>query len=212
MHYQLEVIMPPCDHDEVQSVLEEVLARFDENNEDEKHKYTHKWYDYFVIGGRYAGSHSEADLPEAKLEEFYTWAKAEKLTVSSVVAGKQMLQLADQWDKVNAKWKELFPGRGDCTLFANSDSEDSDIQRLGDMSPELRAYRVIVVGYDYYNKLAPLFMLEQSHWNGINHQDAKWEGNVYEAVREAQEHYCIKDSPNNQITDDWLVVTVDYHS
>jgi len=138
MHYHCEIVIPPTD--DVNAVVEQIMAPFSENapENDESGEYNPKYsfWDYWLIGGRWAGSKQEATYDPVKLEAFHQWCVDEKITVSGLRAGKQELSPADQIPKVDAKWNEMFrPGSTEpCQLFKHSNENDGplagDICRL----------------------------------------------------------------------------------
>lgn len=235
MHYHCEIVLPApksygespeSDNDYVQSAVSRILSPFDENNDENRHTF----WDWWVIGGRFAGTKLTSALDPEKLESFWEWLKLEGVTVSGLTAGKQRLQPEGQIDKVDAKWRELFPesGAGPCPLFAHSndqyDSESTlsgDIARFRDLPARLECKRFIVAGQswsddgDWNGPLEAKFMLCQTVWNGVNHMDVAWDGTVRDALEKFNktlEHY--RDEYREKITPtaDWLAVTVDYHS
>lgn len=230
MHYHCEIIIPPTD--DVQSAIESIMAPFSENSGDEDHDRSNAFWDFYVIGGRSAGAKLLAGLDKETLERFNQWCQDDKITVSGVQCGKQELSPADQVEKVDAMWNELFPPKDGvltaCPMFAHSndryDSGDTiagDICSLAD-AKDVRCARVIIAGPSFEMEtgkrtgpLEPVFMLTDSAWNGFNHMDIKWDGTVGDSLSQLTEkfkHY--KDEYREQMTpaDDWLVVTVDYHS
>jgi hypothetical protein len=95
-----------------------------------------------------------------------------------------------------------------------------DVSQLKDVSNDLECERIIIAGPSYVdeNRDGPLeatFMLCKSIWNGVNYMDIDWDGKLgsflekfKEKISDYSESYQQKIKPEN----DWLVVTVDYHS
>ena len=105
MHYKCEVVLP-AGTENIEKAIGQVMKQFDESDSEA----TCPFWDYWTIGGRYAGDKQMAKYDQTKLQEFWDWLTAEKITVSSVVAGKQTLHPASQQEKVDAKWTEMFGG------------------------------------------------------------------------------------------------------
>lgn len=224
MHYHLEVVMPPVEDIEV--ALKQILAPFDENGVDEGgHPHKYAFWDWYVIGGRWAGAKLETTLDPAKKEAFYDEMKRRGVTVSGFQAGKQKLQPESQISMVDALWREYFPESPlkTCPFFDhfNDQYQNSDgfpdIMRLKDVPPLLTASHVIIAGPSWQDDTTfeAKHMLQDSVWNGVTHVDSRWDGSVQAAIdehiedlKDAKPEYAAKHIPQ----DDWLVVTVDYHS
>lgn len=88
--------------------------------------------------------------------------------------------------------------------------------KLRDVSKSLQCGHVIVAGENFNGEgLEARFMVRDRVWNGVTHQKTAWDGTLGSALAENleklknyKEEYAAKYTPN----DDWLVVTVDYHS
>lgn len=216
MHYHLELILPKVEN--LKETINEILKEFKEGEEESRNAF----FDWYVIGGRWASHKQMADLDEARLDQFYQWMKEEKITVSSFRAGKQELNPSSQIEKVDTKWSELFPElSGPCILFNHSNDQYTDneyypdVMSLKDVSKNLLSSRVIIAAPDYDGKIKAVYMVSDSIWNGVNFEDTKWSGNVLDAVTQHiekiesyNEEYKAKSTPK----DDWLCVTIDYHN
>lgn len=226
MHAHLEVIMPPVK--DVEKALESIMKPFSENT---RYSYKdEKFWDWYVIGGRYAGSKFEAQFDEKKIELFYEWLKSEHITVSGFQFGKQTLQPSSQIEKVDNKWNEMFPSKDfvACPLFDHAKHENmpDDIQRLGDVPKRLTASRVIIATPSFkWNKktekgtyTGPLkaeLMFSDDFYNGVSYQKTDWDKTVYSAIEKFKKDHerADKEYKDTQLpTDDWIAVTVDYHS
>lgn len=223
MHYHLEVILPPVPN--VEEALNQILAPFNEHEDEDGNRNSHTFWDWYVIGGRWAGAKLEATLDPEKKDAFFAELSRREVTVSGLQAGKQKLQPESQIPMVDALWNEYFPDSPlkVCPFFNhfndqyhNSDGFP-DIMRLKDTPKELTASHVIIAGPSWKDDgtLEAKYMLQASIWNGVTHVDAKWDGKVQTAIDEHKEQlkntkpeYAAKHVPQ----DDWLVVTVDYHS
>lgn len=231
MHYHCEIVMPPTD--DVEAAVRQIMAPFDENgseSKDEDYSPKHAFWDYWLIGGRWAGSKQEATYDPEKLEAFNQWCVDEKITVSGFRAGKQELSPADQTPKVDAKWNEMFrPGSTEpCPLFKHSNKRDEplagDICKLSEVSASMKCGRVIVARPKWDDKAGKHswaagakagFMMTDTAWNGCNHMPVDWDrtfGSALEAARKDLEHSRSDWRAMCEPKPDWLVVTVDYHS
>lgn len=221
MHYHCEIILPPTD--DVSAAVAQIMAPFDENNEEQNHAF----WDFWVIGGRWAGTKLMAKYPQTELDAFHDWMKAEKVTVSGLVAGKQELSPPSQIAKVDAEWNRRFPSGTfmACPLFRHSNDQygktldgalQDDVMALKDLLPELSACRVIIARKNHTDDaLEAEFMLCDEQWNGCNYMKVQWDGKVATAVQEYRaklEDYMPEYREKSLPRDDWLVVTVDYHS
>lgn len=219
MHYHTEIILPPTD--DIEGAIAAILAPFDENGDEEI--ITKPFWDFYQIGGRFAGRKLLAGLGQEKVNQFYDWLQSEKITVSGLTCGKQELVPATQIPKVDAKWNEMFPSDTfqPCPIFKHSNNQHNNETLSGDICelskiPDLTCERVIFAGLDYKDeKLEAKFMLSEDIWNGVNHIPSKWNGKVKTALnmfkrklKNYAKDYRKKVTPK----DDWLVVTVDYHS
>ncbi len=198
MHYSLEVIMPPVA--DVKAALDEILQPFDENDDDNSHSF----WDWWQIGGRYSGHKTEATVSPEKIKEFHAELNRRGVTVSGIQFGKQELSPASQVPMV-------------CPIFRHSgERSGADICTYKDIPPALTAYKLIVAAKDYKDeKLEAVTMFTQALWNGVTHEDTKWDGTVASGIamhlaklESYKDEYAAKITPQP----DWMVVTVDYHS
>jgi hypothetical protein len=208
------------------------MKQFNEQPEDASYA-RHGFWDFWLIGGRWAGHKLIAKYDEAKLDEFYEWLDAENITVLGLQCGKQELAPDSQIPKVDAKWNEMFPSSEflPCPLFKHSNDQygkgisgtlPGDVQRLADVPERLKCSRVIfarpsysATSDDFTGPLEAEFMLVDEEWNGCNHMKVDWDGTFHSALqkyRESFENYRENFKAKIAPTDDWLVVTVDYHS
>jgi hypothetical protein len=214
VHYQCEIVIAPTD--DIQAAIAKVLAPFNENNEDAQYSF----WDWFVIGGRWAGNKQMAQYDQEKIAQFDQWCQDEKITVSGFRAGKSELNPASQIEKVDAKWNEMFPSdvMVACPVFRHSNDPyksestiDGDICTFPNVPATLKCSRVIFADPD--NEAT--FMITDSIYNGVDWLDTKWDGSFGSAVEMFKEKFSsYAETYQEKITpkDDWLVVTVDYHS
>jgi hypothetical protein len=213
MHYHMEVIMPPTN--DVEGVLKKVLEPFNEGADEEVR--SHPFWDWYQVGGRYAGSKVEARVTPEEMDKFMDALKELRVTVSSLQWGKQELSPASQIPAVDALWREMCPNGGPvCTVFKHSGNAiNGDVCKLQDMPPNLTAFTVAVVTEQYDGAMGVESLWHKEIWNGATHQDTAWRGSVSEAIKEHTERVGqYKEDARNRYTPkpDWLVVTVDYHS
>lgn len=223
MHYHCEVIMPKSKN--IEKDLETIMEPFREENDSEDA--LPAFWDFYVVGGRWAGTKETCAYDAEKLEQFYIELKKREITVSGFRAGKETLQPSSQIPMVDKLWCEFFPTEtGEivaCPLFSHSnnqyDSSDfisCDVCLVEEIPENLACSRVIIAGPSYDDKsIEAHFMLCDSLWNGVNHMDAKWDGNIHTAlqlfsdyIKRYRKEYAEKITPQN----DWLCITVDYHS
>lgn len=214
MHYHCEVVIPPTD--KIKEAVETALKQFDEHEDNSYHAF----WDWWVIGGRWSGSKLMARFGDDKIRAFRDELNAKNVTISGFQAGKPELKPSSQIPMVDALWKERFPDAGDgaCPLFKHANDMYSDetstwgdILDLSDAPPDLSAARVIFT--DAENK--PTFMLSQGIWNGVNFEETSWKGKFKKALRMYRKYirvYSTEWKKKNTAMDDWLAVTVDYHS
>ena len=221
MHYHLEVIMPPTS--DISAALEEILNPFDENNKESRNQF----WDWYVIGGRWAGEKESCRYDAEKLEKFYAKCQEANVTVSGVVCGKQKLAPETQIPMVDKMWDALFPTEDGtivaCPIFSHSnnqyDSNDllaCDVCLVEEIPENLTASRVIVASANYdESRLEAKFMTSDSIWNGVNHEDTAWDGkvkSVFGMYKERLEMYKEEYVENHTPKPNWICVTVDYHS
>lgn len=224
MHYHMEIIMPPTD--DVEAAVASIMKPFDENGEDEEgNPNRHAFWDWYQIGGRWSGSHLKARYEPERLDEFFGWLQSEKVTVSGIRFGKQKLKPSGQIQKVDAKWNEMFPSERfePCPIFQHSgDNMTDDVCRLVNLPERITCSHIIIAGprydHDTNKRTGPpeaVYMVQDEIWNGVTHVKADWDGTVRQALAMHSERlknlnpeYAALMTPS----DDWLVVTVDYHS
>jgi hypothetical protein len=232
MHYHCEIILPPG-AENIEEAVRSVMGPFSENLEgEEASKYS--FWDWYVIGGRWAGTKCMAGYDSEKLKEFEEWLQAEHVTVSGLRAGKPELNPASQIEKVDAKWNEMFPSKENvmvaCPMFNHSSDQygrrgesviDGDICPLS-QAKEISCSRLIIAAPSYTpdskERIGPLeavFMLQDCLWNGVTHVDSKWDGTVKQALEiwnERSDRYNEQYLKCINLCDDSITVTVDYHT
>lgn len=219
MHYHLEIIMPPTE--DIEGAVAQILKQFNEQpketDEDTQYNLRYAFWDWYTIGGRWAGEKLLRSVDQKKLASFYKALEEMKVTVIGLVWGKEELSPASQIPAVDALWNEYFPDSPTkvCPIFKHYEGSNGDIMPLKDIPESLTAARVIVAGLDYENNLKAQFMVQDDIYNGCNFIESKWGGTVKQALELAAE--AIKWRKQEWIDShtprpDWVVVTVDYRN
>ena len=209
MHYHAEIIMPQTT--DVEAAIAKYMRGFYENDDDSGKS---AFWDWYQIGGRYGGRKVEALCDEKKIAAFYAELNAAKVTVSGMQWGKQELQPADQQSFVDSVWVKHFPDSPMkfAPMFKHSGQQIGvmDICKVSEIPDGLRAYTVMICG-----EADPVTLLHEGIWNGCTHQKTDWSGNVKDALAlHAKQLNIYGEEYRKKVTvrDDWLCVTVDYHS
>ena len=219
MHYHLEIVMPPTM--DIDAAVAEILEPFNEQGEDEDvHRPSHAFWDWWVIGGRWSGAKIEARIGDSGMKAFHEALTNRNVTVSGLIWGKQELSPASQIEMVDALWNEMFPNSGitSCPLFKHANvSQELDVCELSDIPKDLSASRLIVAAPDYSDpaKLHAEYMIEDEMWNGVTWVKSTWNGNVLSALDaflERTKNYSEEWRTRCVPCKNWVVVTVDYHS
>jgi len=217
MHAVAEIVIPP-NRDIAESVKQIMEYFFDEDDKGNKTDHA-DWWDFYVIGGRFSGHKLEASLGEEKLQAFREELIRRKVTVSCLQCGKQELNPASQIPMVDALWLEMFPGKGEaCPLFAHARNQygkrgiyADDVCKVSEIPGSLTAERIIVAGPHWEDpaRIIPVRMWATEWWNHVEHQKTAWDGNVKAALAAMRAETGYR---KVQVTDEWVVVTVDYHN
>jgi len=213
MHAHLEIILPPTKN--VKRAVEQIMSEFSEEDKDNKHSF----YDFYTIGGRFSGEKLIAELGREGVNDFSKLLLKKKFTLNAVVAGKEDLTPSSQIEEVDKLWNEFFPNAPVkvCPLFRHYKESYGDVCELSKIPKELEAFRVIIARHPFLEggEIGTNFMLTSEVWNGVNFQNTTWKGNVQEALSLYEEHisgYAKEFKEKNTPKDNWLCVTVDYHS
>ena len=222
MHYHCEIILPPVSEAVVETTIAEIMEPFSENNAASNNPF----WDWYEIGGRFSGSKRVTRIDEKELKDFFAWMRAEGITVSGLTWGKQELEPASHIGTVDAEWNRRFPAPDGslvaCPLFRHSGSRlPGDIQTLRE-SQDAECHHVIFCGRGY-GRLSGVFdgricaksQYLETIWNGLTYQKTVWDGKIpsalelyMESLDGRSDDYRKAQTPE----DDWLCVTVDYHS
>lgn len=226
MHHHLEIILPPVE--DVTGAVAKIMKPFDENPdaaEAERPSTSNSFWDWYVIGGRWAGTKLECALDLERKNAFFDELTKRGVMVSGFQAGKQEISPSSQIPIVDALWNDFFPDAPVkvCPFFNhfNDQYRDSkgypDVMTLRDCPRELKAEHVIIAGPSWRGEgsLEAKYMVQQEMWNSVCFVETTFDGYVSSAVLEHvrklgnyKSDYAAKYTPQ----DDWLVVTVDYHT
>lgn len=223
MHSKIEIIIPPTD--DVEASVKQVMQQFDENGTDEDGICnSHAFWDFYVIGGRWAGDKELSKLDQDKLASFYKALEEKNVTVSGFQAGKQTLSPESQIPMVDSLWKDYFPDckSEGCPLFSHSNDQYSealqgDICKVSEVTDSMTCEKLLIAGQGYMGngEIECKHLLQRSVWNGVNHEDTNFSGKILDGVSmymEKIDGYTEDFKQKNTPNDDWLVVTVDIHS
>lgn len=219
MHYHCEIIIPPVKN--IKSAVMMVMEPFsDRDGEGGKHSF----WDWWVIGGRWTGEKVIQRLGRDRIDKFYRLMTMHNITVSGLRSGKQRLEPQSQIPLVDNLWNECFPDSpfNVCPLFGHFDDQyqDSinplDVAALKDIGGDFKCDKVIITGCSPNKKnFRPQYMISTDFYNGVSYIKSVWDGRLGTAL-EAYKKYIstFREDWREEITpkDDWLVVTVDYHS
>lgn len=224
MHYHCEIIMPRTKN--IGEAIERIMKPFSENHDNSEDISGNEFWDFYVVGGRWAGTKEACEYDEKKIAKFYEALKDKKITVSGLQAGKQTLSPASQIPVVDKLWNNFFPTESgeitSCPKFSHSndqyDSNDllsCDICLVEEIPESLTCSRVIIAGFSYDDTIEATFMLCDSQWNGVNHMPVTWNRNVKTAIKMFEKSLVnYKEEYRNRVLPqpNWLCTTVDYHS
>jgi len=218
MHYHLEIIMPPTS--DIDAAVTKIMAPFDENGDEKDEDFSRRnaFWDFWVVGGRWSGQKVLAVFGEDRIEAFNAVLDKRHVTISGIRFGKPTLKPESQQAMVDALWAEMFPDAPmtQCPLFDHAKGESGDVMLLRDTPRMMKCEHVIVAGPNYTGeKIETLHMLRGSIWNGVTHQETAWDKTIHGALAEFSERlasYKFEYAQTRSPTDDWISVTVDYHS
>ncbi len=185
MHYHCEVYLDRLPKDVFKAVLkimEPYRERFDEAAGD-----YHGFWDWFVIGGRWSGAHTEAALDPEKIKKFYEICEEKGLFWYGAKNPKKV-----QEARRREEFLKLFPGfKGPiptCRDVYKDDGYADDVVPVEEVSSRLTCYTLIL----------PNEILHHEVWTGWGFCKTDFDGNVKKALEK------------RGITTGYLV-TVDYH-
>lgn len=228
MHVHLEVLVPPTDNpvDDVETLLKP----FDESAEDEEGYSRYTFWDWWVIGGRWSCSHLLADIGKGRMDKFVE--EMPKYKVSGVQTAGGLYEVPVEPDGVRDEllelWKVHFPEYAEqCPFWGLTDQYDrggrpNDIVPAGSISKSLTCSQLLI-GWRPKETIRPLLMLQDDFYNGVSWQDSAWDGKVLASIEAhnektrarkdgAREGWWEEYGSRQVVGEDWLAVTVDYHT
>lgn len=242
-HYHMELILPPQpDREAVRKASHQILLPFREEQdplpEDEYHEIYegHRFWDWYVIGGRWTRDHIVARLDETKLQDFWdNFAEAGMEGPGFQMPGSHPQLTPESVLRAHELWADFFPN-DECPFWQKDGrrpgeacDHKSDICTVGELGENAGAYRLLIATLDGHLKYKAAHLISTSFWNSVSWQDAKWEGDVHQAIgdyngtRQAEidrrrdkdgvaDEWSLKYGIPSLVGDDWHAVTVDYHS
>jgi len=205
MHCHCEVIMPPTN--DIQKTITEILEPFNEKNEENSSG--HPFFNWFVIGGKWAGTKETCRYDTDKIDLFCKRLEEAKVTVSGIQFGKQELSSKSQIPIVDKMWNDLFPTE-------NGEITPCPICMFDEIPDSLSCSRVIIAAPSHNGEsIEAKFMICEDQWNGVNHMPIEWDGKVKQAIKMFTDKFKTY-SPEYVKTimpqSNWICVTIDYHS
>jgi hypothetical protein len=160
-----------------------------------------------------------------RMAEFLAELNRRKFTISGFMTGKESLNPAIQIPVVDALWRQWFPESPTlvCPLFShfNDQYQDStgfpDVMPVRDVPATHKANRVIVARphWEKPDRWEAEYMISDDVYNGVNWMKTWWDGSLGSALADYRERisgYQQEYAEKIEVRDDWLAVTVDYHS
>ena len=204
MHYHLELIMPPSPLIQIQERVRELMFPLSQAVAHSEGT-TAYLYDWYQIGGRFAGAKMLGRLDPERLHKFRQELYGEAFTNDArpVVIGQTGLWRTQDLPKVDALWRKWFPEEeiDACPLFDHYPAGDQDICRV-DQIPDTLTADAVLVG----NEDKVVFQLITEIWDSTKQefQDTGFDGSVLNALRQCRA--CGVEPSQN-----WLAVTLDCH-
>ncbi len=204
MHNHVELIMPPSPVVEIQERVRELLYPLSQSAA-EMAGTTGRLYDWYQIGGRFAGTKMSLRLDPERLHKFRQELYGEAFTNDTrpVLLGQQRFWGTPDLPTVDALWRKWFPEEeaGACPLFDHYPTGDQDICRVDRIPDNLTAHAVVVGNEDKV-----VFQLHTEIWDSTRSefQDTDFDGSVLNALRQGRA--CGVEPSKN-----WLAVTLDCH-
>ena len=181
MHFRTEILFPVLP-DNIEAAVESVMVLFRQEWDVEKEKYNDGWWDWYQIGGRWAGAHDPAYDPREDDDH---------MEVCSLCSGT-----GTRPDMECASGCNGCKGTGTALMWPTQwGQQSSDVMKLADVTDDDRSCNLIVV-YDDGCKL-----IESETWDD---ELKDWVGGEYDDRTIKQQLEVMG------ITDGWLV-TVDCH-
>ena len=205
MHYHVELIMPPSPLVQIQERVGELLSPLSQSVAHRAGTLEYL-YDWYQIGGRFAGAKMSLRLDPERLHKFRQELYGEAFTndTRDLLIGQKQFWGARDLPKVDALWRKWFPEEevDACPLFDHYPAGDQDICRVDRIPDNLTAHAVVVGNEDKV-----VFQLKTENWDSTRceFQDTGFDGSVLNALRQCRA--CGVEPSKN-----WLAVTLDCHT
>ena len=195
-HHHVELIMPPTDlgiQEQVGNILYPLSMWVPERAEAEDYL-----YDWFTIGGRFAGTKLCLRLDPERLRQFWDELHGEAFntdTDSSIFMGERWWGTSDL-PKIDALWRKWFPEDevGAYPLSPYYPAGDWDICRVDRLPDNLTAHAVVFqIAVEVYDRT-------KGEWLRTD-----FDGSVRKALRRCR-------AGGVEPANDWLAITLDAHN
>ena len=201
-HYHVELILPPTPRFEIRERVLEILLPL-RKGDDEATWPADPLFDWYKIGGRFAGTKHGLRCDPERRRKFYEELYSDEFTSDDDLS-KLGFWGDDQLPAVNALWRKWFPEDevGICPFIGPYPTRDQDICRVDRISDELKA-DTVVVGNEA-NQV--VLRLKTEIWDSIKRKfiDTGFDGSVLDALRRCR-------AAGVEPAGDWLAVTLDCH-
>ena len=247
MHELVEVVIPPVvgelgDEKEwyptVEGALEDTLKKLCTSVKPKK-RHPGAFWDWYVIGGRFAGSKLRKkvilDVGQEAFDRMWDKLDERGPMCSGVVAGKQSIVKPEDQEFADNLWRELSGRDEPNPYFEHSNNQYApglagtlpmDICRLSEV-PENHTCRRVVFAtqrqkyvedrepggrFVAQDRIKPFFMLSAEIWNGFTFEETAWDKTFKSALElYRKQGECINQEFCPQARDDWWVISVDAH-
>jgi len=179
------------------------------------------FWDWYVIGGRYAGSVLRSRLGHERLKVFDDALASRKVMVKAVRCGKEELADAQTEEVVDAIWRYMFPDSGlaTCPLFKHGSPSQYDkrgelpydVCTVADVPQSHSVHTIALVTVNHADTTYIDSLLHSEIWNGATFQKTTWDGTFGAALSHFNERLARYREPESVNPND-VVVTLDYHS
>ena len=202
-HYHVELIMPPTPWFAIEDRVLDILLPL-RKGDDEETWPADPLYDWYKIGGRFAGTKYGLGCDPKRLRKFYEELYSEAFATDVTVIGGARFWSDSDLPKVNALWRKWFPEDevGTCPFIGPYPTGEQDICRV-DRIPDELAADAVVVGNEADQVV---FRLAIEIWDSARQefQRTGFDGSVPDALRRCR-------AQGIEPAGDWLAVTLDCH-
>ncbi len=198
-HYHCEVWLATTDdfEDQVKLIMDPFIGEYDKDDGD---KMT-GWWDWYVIGGRWTGVHSESYNPA---EDRENWAKCEFCGGTGTRYWKEGAKQCNACGITNDEGDKTYPFGVGMKLNWGYVPFSGDIMRLDSIPPDLSSYSLLL-------KRGDISKTEVFHAQRYN-EDGSWENSPPDIFVDTE--YAdtkVKEFLKSRGIEDGFLVTVDYH-